>query len=79
MLNRKDEYEAVKFIGEQIGYGNMMTIASALWRNKLKESGIPEGGAFIPTLPCAVKDGEWSRIMNKEIKLYDGELKKLDI
>lgn len=78
-MNRIDEYEAVKFLGEQIGYGNIMTIAATLWRKKLKESGVPVEGAFVPTLPCAIKEGEWNKIMNNEIKLYDKELNKLEL
>ena len=38
MLNRREEIEAVKELGEKIGYGNMMDIASALWA--IKESKI---------------------------------------
>jgi len=43
----KYEVESVKSIGESIGYGNMMEIASALWRKKMRETGLPITGAHI--------------------------------
>lgn len=50
-MNR-NTYEAiaVKMLGEEIGYGNLMEWASALWRKELKEKGIPANGAFIPKI-----------------------------
>lgn len=59
-LENKREVIAVKELGEKIGYGNMMSIASALWGLKLKKSQGNSSGAFIPTLPYAMKkvDGE---------------------
>jgi len=33
-------------LGERIGYGNMMTIASTVWGNKLRRSGMGAGGQF---------------------------------
>lgn len=45
----KLEVEVVKSIGERIGYGHLMTIASALWRKSLKEKDCPISGAFVPT------------------------------
>ena len=51
----KKEVLAVKQLGDAIGYGNMMSIASALWALKLKESGDPISGAFIPTIVYDMK------------------------
>ena len=48
----KRECIEVKRLGEQIGYGNMMTIASALWA--LEE----DDGAFYPTILPNMKEGE---------------------
>ncbi|MEO6522236.1 MAG: hypothetical protein ABIN91_11200 [Mucilaginibacter sp.] len=48
-MNRKNEIEAVKQLGEMIGYGNMMTLASALWAIQLNKSG-SSTGAFVPAL-----------------------------
>ena len=36
-MSRKDEIIAVKNLGERIGYGNMMDIASALWSKKMSD------------------------------------------
>lgn len=53
--SHKIEVELVKTLGDKIGYGNMMSIASALWANKLEDSGVPKTGAFIPTIPSDMK------------------------
>jgi len=48
---RTKEIEQVKQLGESIGYGNLMDIASTLWAVMLeKEYGITSG-AFIATIP----------------------------
>jgi hypothetical protein len=49
-----NEISRVRELGEVIGYGHLMAIASALWREKLKPSGI-ESGAFIPVISSSVK------------------------
>ena len=41
---------AVKQLGDEIGYGNLMWWASALWRRKLSDLGYPHNGAFVPRL-----------------------------
>jgi hypothetical protein len=51
-----NEIEAVKKLGEKIGYGNMMSIASALWRKSAKEQGYPISGAFVPTCLQFIKE-----------------------
>lgn len=35
-----NEIRIVRELGERIGYGNMMTIAAALWTLKLREDGV---------------------------------------
>jgi hypothetical protein len=61
------EKELVKFIGEQIGYGNMMNLASKLWREDMIANGCPISGVFVPALPCDVKklDTTWDEISEK--------------
>ena len=51
-----DEIKAVKELGEKIGYGNMMSIASALWRKSAKEKGHPISGVFVPTCLEFIKE-----------------------
>jgi len=54
----KREVEAVKRLGDQIGYGNMMTIASALWAKMLIDEDLGDGGAFYPTILSNMKPGD---------------------
>ncbi|WP_339193908.1 hypothetical protein MKY95_19170 [Paenibacillus sp. FSL P4-0176] len=49
-MNRKSEIEAVKDLGERIGYGNLMDIASALWSVDLEDKYGISTGAFVPTV-----------------------------
>ena len=51
------EVEAVKNLGDKIGYGNMMAIASVLWRESLRQNGYPLTGACIPVLESDIKSG----------------------
>jgi hypothetical protein len=60
----------VKELGNKIGYGHMMHIASALWRHDLQEFGSGTSGAFIPTLLNFV-DNEVLEITKSEINKYD--------
>ncbi|QQO97249.1 hypothetical protein M1M30_gp148 [Maribacter phage Colly_1] len=48
--------KAVEELGAKIGYGELMSIASGLWRHSLREKGYPVSGAFIPTCPPFVKE-----------------------
>ena len=52
------ECEEVKRLGDQIGYGNMMTIASALWAKMLIDEGWTDSGAFFPTILSNMKPGD---------------------
>lgn len=54
----KRECEEVKRLGDQIGYGNMMTIASALWAKMLIDEGLTDSGAFFPTILSNMKPGD---------------------
>lgn len=49
------EKELVRNLGELIGYGNMMQLASECWKESMVEKGYPTSGVFIPTLPCDVR------------------------
>lgn len=72
MTENTFEVVAVQRLGEKIGYGNLMSIASALWRRKLVKAygkGY-ETGAFVPTTRNLVKD-EWQENLHKDIKFMD--------
>lgn len=67
----KTEIQKVKELGEEIGYGHLMSLASALWRKQLSESGTVTGALFPITVDCIVKDNDVQKIVKDEIKLYD--------
>ncbi len=69
-MSQKEEILLVKELGERIGYGHLMSLASALWRRSLKEKGIPEYGAFIPTVDACLEE-EHKLEHDKSSKLYD--------
>lgn len=69
MENLKKEIEAVKQLGEKIGYGHLMSIASSLWRELLAPDGI-ESGAFVPVCTYSVKK-EDLEMVNNSIEHYD--------
>jgi len=50
------EYAAIKAVCEKYGYGNVMTMASALWMNDMEKKGFPISGCFVPVCPYTVKD-----------------------
>lgn len=47
----------VKALGEMIGYGNLMDIASILWAEQLKRDGFSDSGAFYATIISEIKEG----------------------
>lgn len=64
-MERKDEILAVKELGDKIGYGNMMQLASALWGVKLKEEHGFTSGQFVPTIPELVAEQERPRVLRE--------------
>lgn len=72
---RKQEIIAVKELGEAIGYGNLMDIASALWAMKLSGDGV-ERIMHVPAVEPCMKKKEWERTRKgvlgrmEEIKSY---------
>jgi hypothetical protein len=75
-MNREQEILAVKLLGESIGYGNMMSIATSLWRKNLRDSGYPQSGAFIGTVYQLLSD-EGREIADRELPHYDKEIEEL--
>lgn len=72
---RKIEILAVKRLGEEIGYGNMMDIASALWAMKLSDEKTIRI-CHVPTVQSRMKKRDWERTKEEilcrmeEIKSY---------
>ena len=54
-MSRIEEINAVKELGEKIGYGNLMSIASGLWSVDLQKKYGTSSGAFIPVCIYDVK------------------------
>jgi hypothetical protein len=62
-VDRKQEILAVERLGKEIGYGNMMDIASALWAIELDKKIGSDNGAFIPTIPLFICKNERKRCL----------------
>ena len=58
MLTPKRAWKEVKELGEAIGYGELMTLASIIWASKLIDEGLPEDGAFYATGLFNMKDSD---------------------
>ena len=76
----KREVEEVKRLGDQIGYGNMMTIASALWAKIRIDEWGTDNGAFYPTILSNMKPGDLTvycmnerAVLLKLFKKWEGE------
>ena len=63
-MTQKEEKLKVKQLGKEIGYGNMMNIASELWKQDLREQGYPEDGAYIPVIQSQISTGYFSEDLN---------------
>lgn len=73
--NLPTEIMAVKSLGEQIGYGHLMELASALWRKKLQQSNTPITGATVPASIYDLKE-EVLELVKKNCKIYDSIIKE---
>ena len=73
----KEQVQILKKLGDEIGYGHLMALASALWRKKLcDEHGERyKSGAFIPVVDCVVEPQHLRKIKS-ELELYDGIVKR---
>ena len=54
----KRAWEEVKQLGEKIGYGELMSLASIIWAAKLTDQGLPDAGAFYATGIFNMKDSD---------------------
>lgn len=72
MTENTFEVVAVQRLAEQIGYGNLMWIASALWRRKLIKAYGEEyaTGAFVPTIKHLIKE-DWHENLEKDMRSMD--------
>jgi len=70
----KEDVKLVKEIGDIIGYGHLMNIASSLWREMLREKEFPVSGAFLPTCLLFVKDKD-KKMHEDDAVHYDNYVK----
>jgi hypothetical protein len=66
----KREVEAVRQLGSQMGYGHMMELASALWREDLQKTIGFSSGAFVPVCTYSIKKADIPMI-EKSSNQYD--------
>ncbi len=71
---RMQEILKVKELGEKIGYGNMMDIASALWAIRATQEFRRETIAYVPAMESCMKKEAWNRT-RKEILMRMEEIK----
>ena len=64
----KRAWKEVRELGEKIGYGELMVLASIIWAAKLIDNGSPDIGAFYPTSLPNMKDSDLTK--------YDVEYRK---
>lgn len=69
-MNNQEDIQAVKNLGERIGYGHLMELASAIWRKKLIDAGGHPSGAFVPTLIFSIRE-EDKKFTKKTMDYYD--------
>lgn len=75
----KNEIQQVKALGELIGYGNLMDIASILWAKKLQDDGYDNIGAFYPMILPEIKEGDLKEYAIKDRKQKLAYFKELGI
>lgn len=81
MTYNKSELQTVKILGESMGYGRIMQIASALWAISLEDNhglGHNNGGAFLYTIPEFMVKKEAARSLDERatvIKMIRSSLK----
>lgn len=73
---RKKEIEVVKALGDTIGYGHLMNLASALWRQKMREENLPISGAFVPAISFFLEKGSYKKMVDENSKHYDKIVEK---
>lgn len=56
MIDR--HWKEVQDLGDKIGYGELMTVASIIWASKLIDQGLPDEGAFYATGLFNMKDSD---------------------
>lgn len=73
-MSYKEEVGKVQELGEAIGYGNLMEIASLLWEIHMLKTNTPVSGVFVPAPKYSVtltrEQKERREVLLKEIRLF---------
>ena len=77
-MSRLDEILAVKQLGDKIGYGNVMDIASALWAKLLFDEYGIKGGCHLPTVESYMTD-DGKEVAHNSLNMRLEELKYFGI
>lgn len=72
----KEEFDAVYLLCKKYGYGNVMQLASTLWRHDARANGTPESGCLVPTLPSALS-GVYADMAKENELIYRDMYEKL--
>lgn len=75
----RQEVVAVKELADQIGYGHMMEILSALWAIEFEDARIPISGAAVPTLLPYICDEEMRDAAIDQRNLYIDMIRGCDV
>ena len=70
------EKELVRQLGKQIGFGNMMQLASECWEEMMIEEGYPTSGVFIPALKSEVQGVSLEDWNKRQLIKYGKNLKE---
>lgn len=54
-------WDEVRELGDRIGYGELMSVASIIWAAKLIDQGLPDEGAFYPTAIFNMKESNLTK------------------
>lgn len=76
-MNLKEEIFLLQKLGNKMGWGHLMALATALWRRELenKYNSNFKSAAFIGVCECSIKKEHLEGIM-KEVELYDRIVEK---
>jgi hypothetical protein len=76
-MERK-EYEEIKAVCVKYGYGNVMELASALWKREFLKNGLPDIMVEVPAAIPAIKKGRWLKCIRDSQMIYDSIVKNME-
>lgn len=73
----KSEYNEIKRVCEKYGYGNVMTLASALWEHELKQVCENPKSMFVPTIYEFVTNNG-RRMLEQSMTVYRAIIERME-